>query len=60
MGLGFTTSGRLDEHNRDERARSSERILASGGTKPRLLPAGKNHDAIPTTHTFKMQQGVMI
>lgn len=60
MGLGFTTSGRLDEHNRDDNTRSREHIRASGDVKPRLPPAGKNHVAIPTTHTFKMQQAVII
>lgn len=42
MGLGFTTSGRLDEHNRVDNARSREPIHASGDVKPRLPPTGKN------------------
>lgn len=42
MGLGFTTSGRLDEHSRVERARSREPIRAGGDAKPRLPPAGRN------------------
>ena len=59
MGLGFTTSGRLDEHNRDDNTRSREHGPAAT-PKPRLPPAGKNHVAIPTTHTLKMQQGAII
>lgn len=42
MGLGFTTSGRLDEHNRVDNARSRKHIHASGDVKPRLPPTGKN------------------
>ena len=34
MGLGFTTSGRLDEHNRDDNTRSRESIRAGGDAKP--------------------------
>lgn len=60
MGLGFTTSGRLDEYNRDDNTRSRESIRAGGDAKPRLPPAGRNCVVIPTTHTFKMQQGVII
>lgn len=60
MGLGFTTSGRLDEYNRDDNTRSRESIRAGGDAKPRLPPAGRNYVVIPTTHTFKMQQGVII
>lgn len=40
MGLGFTTSGRLDEHNRDDNTRSREHGPAAT-PKPRLPPAGK-------------------
>lgn len=42
MGLGFTTSGRLDKHNRVDNARSRKHIHASGDVKPRLPPTGKN------------------
>lgn len=59
MGLGFTTSGRLDEHNRDDNTRSREHGPAAT-PKPRLPPAGRNCVVIPTTHTFKMQLGVII
>ncbi len=38
MGLGFTTSGRLDEYNRDDNTRSREHILASGDAKRYCRP----------------------
>lgn len=38
MGLGFTTSGRLDEHSRDDSARSREHIRASGDAKRYCRP----------------------
>ena len=38
MGLGFTTSGRLDKHNMDDNTRSREHILASGDAKRYCRP----------------------
>lgn len=40
MGLGFTTSGRLDEHNRDDNTRSREPIRASGGAEAPVAARG--------------------
>ena len=50
----------MDEHNRDDNTLSRESIRAGGDAKPRLPPAGRNCVVIPTTHTFKMQLGVII